>query len=319
MKRSDPSRYALTSCVAAAMLAGCGGSQPPIGAPGAAEQTSAIATATQPHTSKGDLLYATGACGGACVLSYPGGKIVANITLSGDVGGDCSDAAGNVFITNNTQVFEYAHGGTTPIVTLGIPGDNAKGCSTDPTTGNLAVVYYASSGANVAIFSAAAGEPTTYDSHIDATNCGYDATGDLFVAGFYATQSGIAELPYGGSKFSGIAINGKLGNSGQIQWDGAHMAYESRTKGNIKILTLQISGSTGTIIGTARLKGARGNAYQSWLYGGRILVPYGNHGQYANNVGVWKYPQGGNLVDRYQHLGKYAHLDGVTVSVGTDR
>jgi hypothetical protein len=34
MKSLDFSRYALSSCVAAAMLAGCGGSQPPIGAPG---------------------------------------------------------------------------------------------------------------------------------------------------------------------------------------------------------------------------------------------------------------------------------------------
>ena len=35
MKISDFSRYVLCSCVATAMLAGCGGSQPPIGAPGA--------------------------------------------------------------------------------------------------------------------------------------------------------------------------------------------------------------------------------------------------------------------------------------------
>ncbi|MGP8100872.1 MAG: peptidase S8 [Candidatus Cybelea sp.] len=34
MKSLDFGRYALSSCVAAAMLAGCGGSQPPIGAPG---------------------------------------------------------------------------------------------------------------------------------------------------------------------------------------------------------------------------------------------------------------------------------------------
>jgi hypothetical protein len=33
------SRYALCSCVAAAMLAGCGGSQPPIGAPGGMPQS----------------------------------------------------------------------------------------------------------------------------------------------------------------------------------------------------------------------------------------------------------------------------------------
>jgi len=36
-------RYVLSSCVAAALLAGCGGSQPPIGAPGAMPQSAAIA------------------------------------------------------------------------------------------------------------------------------------------------------------------------------------------------------------------------------------------------------------------------------------
>jgi hypothetical protein len=45
MSTSDFSRYALGSCVAVAMLAGCGGSQPPIGAPGAMPQTAAIASA----------------------------------------------------------------------------------------------------------------------------------------------------------------------------------------------------------------------------------------------------------------------------------
>jgi len=35
MRSTDLGRYALSSCVAAAMLAACGGSQPPIGAPGA--------------------------------------------------------------------------------------------------------------------------------------------------------------------------------------------------------------------------------------------------------------------------------------------
>ena len=39
------SRYALSSCVAAVMLSSCGGSQPPIGAPGAMQQNRAIAPA----------------------------------------------------------------------------------------------------------------------------------------------------------------------------------------------------------------------------------------------------------------------------------
>ena len=62
----DFSRCALMSCAAAAMLAGCGGSQPPIGAPGAMAQTSASAAQVErrgswmlPEASGEDLLYVT--------------------------------------------------------------------------------------------------------------------------------------------------------------------------------------------------------------------------------------------------------------------
>ena len=43
MKSLSFNGSALSSCVAAAMLAGCGGSQPPIGAPGAMPQSHAMA------------------------------------------------------------------------------------------------------------------------------------------------------------------------------------------------------------------------------------------------------------------------------------
>jgi hypothetical protein len=43
MKSLDFSRIALCNGVAVALLAGCGGSQPPIGVPGAMPQTSASA------------------------------------------------------------------------------------------------------------------------------------------------------------------------------------------------------------------------------------------------------------------------------------
>ena len=43
MRRLDFGRMALCSCVAAAMLAGCGGPQPPIGAPAAVPQSRASA------------------------------------------------------------------------------------------------------------------------------------------------------------------------------------------------------------------------------------------------------------------------------------
>ena len=44
MRTQTLSRYALYSCVATALLAGCGGSQPPIGAPGAMPRSSALGT-----------------------------------------------------------------------------------------------------------------------------------------------------------------------------------------------------------------------------------------------------------------------------------
>jgi len=49
MRGLDFSRYALTSCVAAAMLTGCGGSQPPIGAPFSSSATRI--TKERPRTS----------------------------------------------------------------------------------------------------------------------------------------------------------------------------------------------------------------------------------------------------------------------------
>ena len=100
MKILGFSRCALAVCAAAAMLAGCSGSQPPIGVPGAMPQTSAIATYADRGKSHGDLVYATGA-GDTYVLSYPAGTLVSTIHTGGAA--DCSDDKGNVFITNDDQ------------------------------------------------------------------------------------------------------------------------------------------------------------------------------------------------------------------------
>jgi hypothetical protein len=131
MKNSMLSGRAIIIAIAA-VLAGCGGSQPPIGAPGAMPQATSVPRARRASGSSGDLIYASNGCGGVCVLSYPSGDLVSSITLSGDNQGACSDNAGNVFITNNmqssAQVVEYTHGGTTPIATLALPGNTALGC-----------------------------------------------------------------------------------------------------------------------------------------------------------------------------------------------
>src|ERR1700734_559394 len=119
MKSLDFGRHLLGGLPAAAMLAGCGGSQPPIGAPGAMPAYTLRARTQNTQTqSNGVLIYASGGCGGVCVIAHPGGQLVSSITLSGPVQGECSDANGNVYVTDGTQVVEYAHGGTRPIKTL---------------------------------------------------------------------------------------------------------------------------------------------------------------------------------------------------------
>jgi hypothetical protein len=115
MKSLDFGRCVLGGFAAAAMLAGCGGSQPPVGAPGAIPQTgTAQARAHGAPGSSDALIYASGGCGGICVLSYPNGNLVASIQVTGGAGAPCSDNAGNVFVPSQSQVLEYQHGGTRP-------------------------------------------------------------------------------------------------------------------------------------------------------------------------------------------------------------
>lgn len=311
---------------AAALFAGCGGSAPPMGAPGAVAQSRTIAA----HADRGGswmppgdksqaLIYASGGCGGACVLSYPEGKLLGSVSISGAVQGTCSDNKGNVFITNDTDVLEFAHGGTSPIATLNLPGSAATGCAVDATTGNLAVVFNAS-GVGIGIFPHATGPPTVYGAGLFPVYCGYDDNGNLFASGYgNSSTPGMSELAKGSSGFSVLSVEGALGEPGQMQWDGSQMTYESRTKGNIKILRLRVSGSRAKVIGTTRLKGSTGQAYQSWLYGNAAVVPFGDHGQYAHFVGIWRYPDGGKHLRKIKHLGKLAAFYGVTISVASSR
>jgi hypothetical protein len=106
-------------CVAATMLAGCGGSQTLIGNPGAVPQGRTITQQAAhgkswmlPEAKRDDLLYVTNTAGAADVFSYPAGKEVGAIVVAGEPMGACVDRAGNVWIARfrMTSVVEYAQG-----------------------------------------------------------------------------------------------------------------------------------------------------------------------------------------------------------------
>src|ERR1700735_5910562 len=257
-------RYALTSCVVAALLAGCGGSQPPIGAPGAMPQSHAIATHDRggswmlPEAKNEDLIYAPGGCGGTCVLSYPDGKLVG--TLDSVYDAPCSDAQGNVYLPDGAQVLEFPHGGLSPIATFNVPPSEnayAYACAVDPMTKNLAVLFgQIGASTTVATFSGPSSTPAIYNPNLLGAHCGYDDAGNLFVSGGYAAP-GVSELRYGSSQMSVMPIKGKItGLIGQIQWDGTYMTLENGANHNVHIARLQIGQSNAQVIGRTAIKGA---------------------------------------------------------------
>ena len=331
MKSLGLSCYALSSCVAVAMLAGCGGSQPPIGVPGAMPQSRAIATHAErggswmlPTTATGDLVYVTGGCSGTCVVSYPDGEIVGSLNVGyGLNSGVCSDSHGNVYVADNdatdsASVVEYAHGSTTPIAAFDLPGNSAAGCSVDPTTANVAVMFQGSA-SNVAVFTTPSREPQVYSAPVDGFSCAYDPSGNLFVGGLDSrAQAALAELPKGASGFSQLTISDTIAGAGQVQWYGKYLSYSSTFGGEPFIYRLNISGTSAELVKTTHLTSERWLFYP-WIYQGKILAPYAPHRPYARALGVWDYPKGGKVVNKFTGFGRQASLGSVTVSVAPSR
>lgn len=312
---------ALCNCVAAAVLAGCGGS--PIAAPGATPQSRTIATHDGswmlPEASGDDLIYATFACGGTCVLSYPDGKLVGSLNV-GDPGA-CSDASGNVYITNQNSLYEFAHGGTSAIDIFTVSDGVVNACSVDPETGNVAMAIGQTNDYNVAVFTNPSSLPTTYLIGFDIQYCGYDNAGNLFVDGYgQQSQFALYELSKSGSQFANITVSPTFpARPGQVQWDGNYLTVEGIgiNKG-VAIYRLSTSGSSAKIVGTTKFKGVSRTALQSWIEGSLILVPYGTRGNgaYKTKVGVWSYPAGGKVLQKIRHFEKRPNIQGVTFSPG---
>jgi hypothetical protein len=297
MRNLGFSRYAPSICVAAAFLAACGGSQPPIGSPGAMPQSPAVAPHAQrggswmlPEAPDSDLIYVSGGAAGegwVYVFSYPQGQYIGSSSLSNAAYGECVDSKGDVFVTAESSsfragtIYEYQHGATDPITTLSDPGIPV-GCSIDPTTGNLAVAnyedysnpYYQNFG-DIAIYSDAQGTPQMYYSSKFGgfTSCGYDERGNLFltaapVSSKLQSQLDLVQLARGGDSIQAISLDKRIYynsvvNLPSIQWDGRHMTVSSvhccphNREGADLIYRLKISGTTATVIGTTVLTGGR--------------------------------------------------------------
>ena len=303
MKILDFKRCAFIGCAVLALLAGCA----PL--PLSLSQGNAASNArvrTQKASPGGALIYTAPdfTTYEVNIFTYPAGKLVTDFKPPGAPGGLCSDTRGNVFMTDFEtgsvdvgNVYEYAHAGKSPVATLDLPNREIPvNCSSDPTTGNLAVTSYnvRNFAPLVEIYTGGSGTPKLFHS----TELGadpqpaYDASGNLFV-----TSGGnvSALLAKGKQKFEKIELNVTLGNVAHAQWDGKYFSLQSYTptKHNgenvyVHFYRVQVSGSTGTIVGTSKFVNWRQkNAGQSWIQADTVVATPGN------SITFWKYPAGG--------------------------
>lgn len=316
-------RWACGSALALiAGLAGCSGQQTtsggfvPAGAnPAQAMRSDGGRSWMAPDAKSKDLLYVSDDDrNDVYVYSYPKLKPEGTLTGFDSPFGECADQRGNVFIANDdaSQILEYAHGGTSPIATLNDPGYYPRGCSIDPTTGNLAVANIASLSlgqGNIAIYKDAKGKPSAY--YADSTvysiySCGYDNTGNLFIDGENDGSSSFefAELPSGAKKFTNISLNQAIGVAGGVQWDGKYVAVGDQYT---DIYQFSIHGKTGTKVGTTPLNGASRDS-EFWIQGSHVIVPDSE----KLDVGLWDYPAGGSAEKRIKG---FKYPIGATVSL----
>jgi hypothetical protein len=203
---------------AAAMLAGCGGSQPPIGAPGAMPQSAvlqslnthsnAIPAQSSAYSTSGPLVYVANFTNNDVTVYHANARNPAPIATILDglnrPGGDCLDSQGTLYVTNqpissNGWVAEYPLGKTEPsmMITNGIYG--AAFCAID-SAGNLWVTNIG--GPNVTEYLRGSNTPHTVITKglVFPVGIAIDHSGNLYVANGYNAPQQNVEVYAPGSK-----------------------------------------------------------------------------------------------------------------------
>ncbi|MGC1380681.1 MAG: hypothetical protein WA814_06610 [Candidatus Baltobacteraceae bacterium] len=324
MNRSYLNRYAFSRLTIAAILCGCGGSQPPIGAPGTIPPTSAYATRAErgrswmlPEATGEDLLYVDSRyTGEVYAYGYPSGRLIGILKGFSRPQGLCSDAKGDVWITTDVggsyssgKIFEYAHGGKERIATLDDSGNSPRACSVSPTTGDLAVANYSSQNGrgdgNLAIYAHARGTPKLYGPDgVEPFSCSYDDKGDVFVAGQTGVYTAdVVWLPKDSPRVQKFRLRPHVYAHYGVQWDGEHLAVAFRDD---HLYQYTVAGSTGEQVGETEITHDFANF---WIQGSTIL------GTSLQHVEFWPYPSGGRHTKIILGPKHAASLSGVTVSL----
>jgi hypothetical protein len=262
------------------------------------------------------LLYVSdGATGTVDVYDYgsKAGKLYGQITGLAFPYGQCIDSGGNIYVVDNDtgKIYEFAHGGTTPVATVTDKFGFPTGCSVNPKNGDMAIANFAnvaSGGGGLVIASGGlSGKQTNYEDPAlyRAFPPGYDPSGNLFVQGAdYSGVPSFLELPAGKKKFK--PLNGlAVGFPGSVAWDGKYLAATDQNyqfNYTTMIYRITVTGGQVTIVRKTDLTDTC-YPYHNWMVaiqpfvtgmGGKENVVVAGNLNCPSRENYFSYTKGGN-------------------------
>ena len=310
MRLSGFDRYMVTGFLATVMLVGCGGSQAPIGAPGAMPQSRATEQYAErgtswmlPKAQRHDLVYVASGSSVA-VFDYKTKTQVGQLSGFGSASALCVDKQGDVWVADyyNDDFTEFAHGGATPLQIIASPA-GAFTCSIDPVTGDLAATWFTAYDLGIYNFTSQAW--STYSTEMNTTDsCAYNEHGDLLIGGTVGNGSGyyrqVLRLLRTGSDaverikgfpgeryYSSFSYGPALASDGEywvVKNGSSYYLWGSIAKHKWKTGgAITVTGLGSEFFAVARVAKGRG----------RANVMFASEQYYSGNLEVYDYPQGG--------------------------
>ena len=230
-------RYALTFCVTSAVLAGCGGSQPPIGVPGPMPQAY-LAQSTTKYDASAPLLFVTNTTDNEVAVYDAAAKNPDPIAVITDglefPFGDCIDSDGTLYVTNagfneEGYVSEYAAGKTkvTRVITKGIylPAYCAIDGAGDVWVTNLGPDIGITG--DVTEYEKGSRKPsrTITDGVPDPHGIAFDHSGNMYVSNYLGDYDGNVVVYARGRRSPSRTITNGLGSAAGIAVDAKGTLY----------------------------------------------------------------------------------------------
>ena len=296
MKVSSLNRYSLCLSIGIAILAGCGGSQPLIGAPFSIRTTAQHAL---PDAQSGELLYVTTSNQEQLyVLRYPQLQVVDTIGgfSPAALRGLCSGPEGEVYATDDGQqtsyLYLFKHGAKTPRRVLSGPG-GLRACSVDSTTGDVAVTTVENRPA-LAIFRKGEGRPKLYDvGYGTFTASAYAPDGNL-----YLIHDCLVLFANGSFTCVKLAGSASLRGATGLQWHNGVFIIAAQAHGKLQtVYTVKLtSATTGRLVSKITLDRKMNEdpryGLPALLVGNDLMAPSNRKG----SLNFWLYPKGGGPV-----------------------